>query len=323
MRLHRPLMALLSLALAGCVFDLGSLTRVQPLEETRIRGQKGPKLVLIEVEGVISDAEARRPFGPVRPSLVARSREALDRAGKDDDVAGLLLRIRSPGGTVAASETLYHEIQRWKQENQKPVIAYMQGLATSGGYYVAMAGDRVIAHPTSVTGSIGVIMTGVNLSGLMERFGIANQSFKSGPFKDAGSPLRPMRPEERAQLQSVIDDLQARFIEVVAQGRPGLGRAAIQGLADGRIFSANQALKAGLVDQVGHLEEAIEVAEKLAGIRESRVVMYHRPGEYRDNIYSRSSTPPIQAVDIDVLSLVHDRLPPGFYYLWPLAAQGP
>ncbi len=323
MRLSRWLVPLVVPSLLGCTIDLGSLTRVQPLEETLLYGERGPKLVLLEIEGMISESERRSPLGRGRPNVVARAREALDLATEDDDVAGLLLRIRSPGGTVAASETLYHEILRWKRENEKPVIAYMQGLATSGGYYVSMAADRVIAHPTSITGSIGVIMTGVNLSGLMQRFGIADQTFKSGEFKDAGSPLRPMRPEEQEQLQSVIDDLQARFVEVVVRGRPALDQAAVARLANGRIFSANQALEAGLVDQIGHLDEAIEVAEGLAGIPESRVVVYHRSNEYWNNIYNRGPGTPLQVVDVDVLTLAQDRLPAGFYYLWPAAVEWP
>ncbi|MCZ6569140.1 MAG: signal peptide peptidase SppA [Deltaproteobacteria bacterium] len=321
MPLRESLALGLMLSLMGCTIDLGSLTRVDPLKETRVRGEAGPKLVLLEIEGVISNRQRQSPLSPTRPSLVARAREALDLAAKDKHVAGLLLRIQSPGGTVAASETLYHEILRWKAENEKPVVAYMQGLATSGGYYVAMAADRVIAHPTSVTGSIGVIMAGVNLSGLMQRFGISDQTLKSGEFKDAGSPLRPMQPQEREQLQSVIDGLHARFVEVVEQGRPGLEPAAVKRLADGRIFTAEQALKAGLVDEIGHLDYAIEVTEKLAQISESQVVMYHRPGEYVENIYSRPPATPLQLVDIDVLSLTSDRLPAGFYYLWPPALQ--
>ena len=318
-----PLAWLMSLCLAGCMIDLSSFTGLKPLEETRVRGDGGPKLVMLEIEGMISDSETRSPLGLTRASLVARAREALDLASEDDDVAGLLLRIRSPGGTVAASETLYHEIVRWRDENQKPVVAYMQGLATSGGYYVAMAADRVIAHPTTVTGSIGVIVRGINVSGLMERFGVTDQTLKSGEFKDAGSALRPMRSDEREQLQSVIDDLHGRFVEVVSKGRPALDDATVQRLSNGRIFTANQALEAGLVDQIGHLDEAIEAAEKLAEIPESRVVVYHRPREYRANIYSRAPRMPVQVVDIDVLTLTRDWLPPGFYYLWPMAVEGP
>ena len=211
MNLRWSFAPLVILCLAACTIDLGSLTRVEPLVESRVRGDSGPKLVMLEIEGVITDFERRSRLGSTRPSPVARARQALELAAEDDDVAGLVLRIQSPGGTVAASETLYHELMMWKQETNLPVVAYMQGIATSGGYYVAMAADRVIAHPATVTGSIGVIVTGLNVSALMERFGIEDQTLKSGEFKDAGSPLRPMRAEERAQLQSVLDDFHGRM----------------------------------------------------------------------------------------------------------------
>jgi signal peptide peptidase SppA len=192
---------------------------IKPLEETVVLGEDGPKIVQLEIEGVITEA-SRQPRFPLeaRESLIARLKEALDRAEKDDDVAALLLRIQSPGGTVSASETLYHEILEWKEETGRPVVAHLEGLATSGAYYVAMAADEVISHPTTVTGSIGVLFAGLNFSGLMEKLGVSNQNLTGGEYKDAGSPFRPMRSEERAQLQSVIDDFHARFREVVDGG---------------------------------------------------------------------------------------------------------
>ncbi len=161
------------------------------------------------------------------------------------------------------------------------------GVRASGGYYVAMAADRVLAHPTTVTGSIGVIFSGFNVSGLMEKLGVEDQTLTSGAFKDAGSPLRRMNAAERAQLPSVIDDLYEGFLEVVARGRPGLERAAIERLADGRIYSARQALALGLVDAIGYLPESVEAAKRGAGISgEARVVVYHRPRERRENLFS-------------------------------------
>ena len=323
MNLRWSFAPLVILCLAACTIDLGSLTRVEPLVESRVRGDAGPKLVMLEIEGVITDFEKRSRLGSTRPSPVARAREALELAARDDKVAGLVLRIQSPGGTVAASETLYHELMMWKQETNLPVVAYMQGIAASGGYYVAMAADRVIAHPSTVTGSIGVIMTGVNVSALMQRFGVEDQTLKSGEFKDAGSPLRPMRDEERAQLQSVIDDFHGSFIEVVDSGRPELDGVTVRVLADGRIFSAKQALEAGLIDQIAHLDEALDEAQKMAGIPESQVVVYHRASEYQNNIYSRTPSTSVPMVDIDVLTFANDRLPTGFYYLWPPAIDVP
>jgi protease-4 len=312
----RALPVALALVLGGCIFDLGSLTRTDPLEATVVHGDSGPKIAMIDIRGVISESGSQSPLGPSRPSMVATTVEALDRA-REDDVRALLVRIQSPGGAVSASETIYYEILRWKQETGRPVVAYMQGMATSGGYYAAMASDEIVAHPTAITGSIGVILAGVNVSGLMERFGIQDQTFTSGAFKDSGSPLRPMRDDEREHIGAVVDDLYARFREVVALGRPALDEAALAPLTDGRIFSARQALDVGLVDRLGHFDEAIRVVEARAGLTESRVVVYHRPDEFRDNVFSRGSLPPVQIVDVNILSLPLPRLEPGFYYLWP------
>jgi protease-4 len=313
----------LAAGLTGCVIDLGSLTRTRPLEEKVVLGESGPKIAMIEVDGVITESPRSSPLGVKRPSLVARTREALDLARDDDDVVALLLRVNSPGGTVSASETLYHELERWKERSGKPVIAYLQGLATSGGYYVAMSADEVVAHPTAITGSIGVIMLGINVSGLMERFGVEDQTFTSGDFKDAGSPLRPMRPEERAYFDEVIGDLHVRFRDVVVLGRPGLSPEAIEPLADGRIFTARQALDVGLVDRVGHLDDAVTRLEDRLGIRESRVIVYHRPAEFRENVYTQAGAAPVQIVDIDLLPLAQRGLEPGFYYLWSPAVGTP
>ena len=153
---------------------------------------------------------------------MSRVREQLDRARDDPEVRALLLRINSPGGTATASDLVYGEILRFKRERGVPVVAQLMGLATSGGYYVAMAADVVVAHPTTVTGSIGVRFVSVSLAGLMEKVGIEDQTLVAGSHKDAGSPLRRLTREERAHLQSVLDDLHSRFEQVVAAGRPNL-----------------------------------------------------------------------------------------------------
>jgi len=304
---------------SGCVLNFGPFRGPEPLREKRVLGDSGPKIAMIEVSGLISQGERSSPLGIRRPSLVARTREALDRAAEDDGVAAVLLRVNSPGGTVAASETLHHEVLLWKEKTGRPVVAYFDGIAASGGYYVAMASDEVIAHPTAITGSIGVIMSGINLSGLLERFGIEDQSFTSGLFKDSGSPLRKMRPDERTHFEGIVDDLHERFREVVVNGRPGLDAARVDELADGRIFTARQAAELGLVDRIGHLDQAVEALEQRLGVDESRLIVYQRPGEYRDNVYTRSGGGTVQLVDIDLLPFEPNALEPGFYYLWPPA----
>ncbi|MCP5044735.1 MAG: signal peptide peptidase SppA [bacterium] len=307
----------------GCfapIIDLGSLGQVSPLSEVTIVDGGEARLVLLELTGVISFEESGWNLGGQKPSMVSRMHEALDLAARDGRVRGLVLRVRSPGGGAAASETLHHLVKTWREQTRKPVVAYLQEVAASGGYYVAMAADHVIAHPASIAGSIGVLMPGVNLSGLMGRFGVEDQSLTSGAFKDTGSAMRPMREDERAQLQSVIDDLYRRFVDVVDAGRPKLDRGSVEQLADGRVFTANQALEAGLVDEVGYLEEAIGSAERLAGISNASVVSYREGGESANSIYSNLSTQTAAPkTEINVLSIGPSQLPAGFYYLWPQA----
>jgi protease-4 len=308
------------LVLSGCVtIDLPLGGRGE-LQEKVVLGSAGPKLLMLDLSGVLSedDEEGSLGFGG-RESAVARVREQLERAREDADVRGLLLRIGSPGGTVTASDIIYREILRYKEETKRPVVAQCMGVCASGAYYAAMAADRVLAHPTSVTGSIGVIFSGLSLAGLMEKLGVEDQTLTSGPFKDAGSPLRRMSADERAQLQSVIDDLYGGFVEVVRRGRPALSAEAVARLADGRIYSARQAKEAGLVDDLGYLPDAVEELKRRAGLAEAQVVVYHRQREWRENLYSASATPePRLSLGAPSVPGLPGAAPggPAFLYLW-------
>ena len=310
-----------ALLATGCITVDLPLAGEGPLEESVVDGESGPKILMVDVEGTITTRREEGSFGlGGRESPTARMREEVDRALEDPEIAALLLRIDSPGGTVIASEMLYREVRRFKQKTSRPVIAQMVGAGASGAYYVAMAADEVRAYPSTITGSIGVIIAGLNLSGLMERFGVANQTLTTGPYKDAGSPLRPMRPEERAQLESVAQDLFVSFLDVVEKGRPKLTRARIEELADGRVYSASQALAAGLIDAVGDLPDAVEATKRAAGIEgEARVVVYHRPGEEPENLFwaRAPAQPEAKALDFRQLS------GPAFLYLWSPGAGLP
>jgi len=310
-----------ALAIAAALWGVGCINLEfpggvpKPLVESVIYGDGESKILLVQIEGVISDAREETSLLSIsQDGMVARFREQLDKARGDDAVRAVILRINSPGGTVTASDILYDELLRFKHERQIPVIAQLMGLATSGGYYVAMAADEIVAHPTTVTGSIGVIFMGVNLSGLMEKLGIEDQTLTTGPYKDAGSMFRAMRPEERTQLLSVLDDLFVRFKQVVRDGREALSPEQIDALADGRIYSATQARAAGLVDDIGGLEESVERAEQRAGISTSRVVTYHRPREWRENLYTRAPAAP--SVEFDLIPDWPGVRRPAFLYLW-------
>lgn len=233
------------------------------------------RIALIRVEGVIMDAQ----------STVGE----LKRFGDNPSVKAIVLRIDSPGGGVVPSQEIHDAVQRVRQKGNKMVIASMGSVAASGGYYIAAATDRIIANPGTLTGSIGVIMEMANVEGLLKKIGVEGVVVKSGKFKDVGSPLRKMSDEERALLQSVMDDVHKQFIEAVAAGR-ALEPTAVQALADGRIFTGRQAKDAKLVDELGDLEDAIQLAAELAGIEgEPKVVEPRRRFSIRELLESRLS----------------------------------
>ena len=303
-----------ALALAGCsVVSIDLTPRVRPLEESTVEGSAPDKVLLVDLSGVL--AEEPLLTLETRPSvpLLARVREELEKAEEDARVRAVVLRINSPGGTVTASDILYHEITRFKERRKIPVVACILDVGASGGYYVALAADRIVVHPTTVTGSIGVLMLTVNASGLLEKIGVSASYVTSGEFKDMGSPFRSLRPEERAIFQSLIDQLYGRFVQLVARSRK-LDEARVRAIADGRVHTATEAVGLGLVDRIGYLEDAIAMARTAAGLTEARVVTYHRPRQFRATIYSSAETPPPAAGLADLARLVFAG--PRFLYLW-------
>lgn len=299
----------------GCI-TVNLLEPPGPVQEVQLSGSGDSKILLMDLSGVISSSEKEGLIPG--PNMLASFKEELTKASKDDKVKALVLRINSPGGTVNASDILYHELKAFKANKKIPVIASMMDVAASGGYYLAMATDAILVHPSTVTGSIGVIMLTVNARGLLEKVGVEASAITSGPRKDMGSPFRTMTPEEKAIFQSVIDSFYQRFLTVVQEGRPQLSADQIKKLADGRIYSGDQAKAAGLVDDIGYLEEAIDRAKKNAGLTEARVVTYRRSGEYQNNIYSRvlgGGSGLNSLAHMDLLTIVRGGSPQ-FMYLW-------
>ncbi|MFO0699862.1 MAG: signal peptide peptidase SppA [Nitrospira sp.] len=309
------LMGVIGLMLSGCTFNFPLFPGPGPLQETQVDGTGKAKVLLIEISGMISSQE-KEGFRPT-PSMIASVKEQLTRAAKDEQVKAVVLRINTPGGTVTASDIIYHELKTFKANRKIPIVASIMDLGTSGGYYIAAAADRVLAHPSSVTGSIGVIMLTVNAKGLLEKVGVEATAVTSGPRKDMGSPFRTMTMEERAIFQGLIDSFYQRFLSIVQEGRSNLQMEQIKRLADGRIYTGEQAKEAGLVDDIGYLEDAVEVAKKQAGLTEARVVTYQRPGEYSNNVYSKLAVPSGLAglADFDLATFVRGGTPQ-FMYLW-------
>ena len=208
------------------------------------------RIALVEVDGPISD-----------------DRKVLDdiaRFRKDRSVRGYVVAINSPGGVVGPAQSIYEELRRLRREG-KPVVASIGGTGASGGYYIALGADSIYALPGSLTGSIGVIMEMPDASGLLKKVGLGWNVVKSAEHKDVGSPFRPMTPEDRAVLDSLVSDVYAQFVEVVERERH-LSPDRVRALADGRVLSGRQALRGGLIDRTGNLRDALATAGRMAGL---------------------------------------------------------
>ena len=225
------------------------------------------RIALIRIEGPILDSRA--------------TVDELETYGDDPLVKAIVLRLDTPGGGVAPSQEIYNAVKRVRLDKQKTVVASMGNVAASGGYYIAVASDRILANPGSLTGSIGVVMQLANLENLMNKIGVKNIVIKSGRYKDVGSPFRMMREEDRHLLQSVLDDAHRQFIEAVAAGR-SLDAADVEALADGRIFTGQQAKDVLLVDELGDLTDAVKLAADMSGLQSPPVIETPRPYSFRD-----------------------------------------
>ena len=305
--------------LDSCAYVNVSLPRAEgPLKEKVISGKGKDKILLISLENIISDEKRSRLIGGREESVVGRVKEELDKAAKDGAVKAVVVRINSPGGTATASDIVYQELRSYKEKKGVKAIACMMDLAASGGYMAAVACDKIVAHPTSITGSIGVIALKINAGGLLQKIGVENETMKAGDKKDMVSPLRGLTPEEREILQKVLDELKEQFEDRVATGRKNLTLQQVKALADGRIFTAKQALTAGLIDRIGYLEDAIELAKTEANLTDAKVVAYHQPSGYKSTVYSE--VPDANPSTINLLNIDLGALLKGggvsFMYLW-------
>jgi protease-4 len=316
----RRLLLLAFLPATGCFNGL-LLKPVQvdcPVEETTV--QKAPsllcrdKIVIIDVEGMIMNARSSSLLGSGE-NPVALFRERLDAAAADKRVKAVVLRINSPGGAVTASDIMYQDLLRFREKTGKPVVACMMDVAASGAYYLAMGCDWVYAHPTTVTGSIGVIMSLYNASGLAAKLGITSEPIKSGPIKDIGNPLRLMTEQERGVLQDMVNSFYNQFVHVVVAGRH-LPEERVRVLADGRVYTGLQAKELGLVDDIGYLEDAICTAKRLANLTDAAVVAYDRGSGYRGCIYAGLPNIPSNInIHLDLPGLSNST-GAAFLYLW-------
>lgn len=313
------LAALLLFLLPGCApkVKIFAAANTEPLKEHVLEGDGEGKIALIHLSGFLASQPSQ---GVLRstPSPVQELVSALKLAEMDEEVRGVVLAIDSPGGTTTASDIIYHEITGFKQRTSKKVVVAMLDVAASGGYYAALPADWILAHPTTVTGSVGVIFVRPKLVGLMDKVGVDVEVSKSGRDKDMGSPFRPTTPEEEALFKGIIDDFAGRFHMLVQQHRK-LSADGLSTVKTARVFTATQARSIGLIDQVGYIQDAFAKAKSLSKLgKDAQVVTYRRETYPNDNPYNTMS-----ATDATKLSLLGVDtsfiMPPkaGFYYVWP------
>ena len=313
---------MLFFSLMGLLIVKGSLSTqtedesASKLSETLVEGTGKDKILIIPIKGVITGQSSRKLFVE-EPSLVESVKQQLEHARNDNDVKVVILEINSPGGGITASDIIYKEIIEFKEKTNKKVIVIMQDVAASGAYYISAAADKIMSHPTTVTGSIGVIMPLINIADLVGKFNIEDTSIKSGKMKNIGSPLKKMSEEERKVLQDIVDEMYTRFLDIIVDGR-NMKIEDVRKLADGRIYTGKQALDNGLIDQLGYFDDAIILAKEISGIQEAKIIKYKKMfslaeifASSMDNLFGE------RTIKIGIHTTVTNDDFPRFMYLWP------
>lgn len=299
----------------GCHFHLDFMGTENISEVILLESRAKEKILVIDVAGMISTLGQNNLLnreGDVLSQVYYR----LDQTSRDKWIRGIILRLDTPGGEVTSSDIIYHEILRFKKKTGLPVVGLMMGVAASGGYYIASACDYVIAHPSTITGSIGVISFFPNVGELFAKVGVKTQVIKSGEMKDAGSPFRDMSQEEQKVFQGIIDELYERFLQVVYEKRKAaISEAELRKIADGRVYTALQALRLHLIDEVGYFDVALAKILSLAALKEAKVVAYTYYPSRKTNLYASQLNKP-ELFEGKSIEDVLPTLKSGFYYLW-------
>ena len=278
-------------------------------EEQAVEGTGRDRVVIIDISGVIGAPSDAFSLQLSHGQLLRQIRQAT----KDTLVKAVVLRVDSPGGGVVASSEIHAELLKLREAG-KTLVVSMGTTAASGGYYVSAPADRIYANPDTLTGSLGVILSLTNYEDSFEKLGLKSYVYKSGELKDIGSPTRSPTPEEQRVLQSVVDEAYAGFVRVIVEGR-GLPEEQVRQIADGRIYTGNQALELGLVDELGNLDAAILGAKDLAGLETALVVRYTESTSLRALLLSRLATPQAPADPLGLRQLT-DPQPPRLEYRW-------
>jgi protease-4 len=276
-----------------------------------------PKIAVVDVDGLMLNMDMTG-LNSLGENPVSLFREKLDAIAGDPCVRAVVLRINSPGGGVTATDIMWRDLQAFRAKTKCPVVACLLDVATGGAYYLATASDRIVAHPTTITGGIGVILNRYNLSGAIGYFSLQALPIKSGKNIDLGSEVvTEPSPERKQLLQTIAEELHQRFRQVVAQARPGIAATPREELFDGRVFTAQHALQFQLIDRIGYLDDALEAARELAHVPCGRIVLYHRCNDPAHSIYAVTPNVPLQntLLPISVPGLDRSRLPT-FLYMW-------
>lgn len=262
----------------GSLFTAGMNTanqtagQQQQYQQEVIEEGVGNKIAVVELNGMIMDSPSSSVLGAGGYNH-DRFLKKLEDVGEDSTVDGVILRMNTPGGGVVESAEIHDKVVEIQEEQNKPVYVSMGNQAASGGYYAAAPADKIVAHPATLTGSIGVIMQSYNFTELADQLGIDANTIKSGEFKDIGSATREMTEEEQNILQTIIDDMYNDFVQVIVEGR-GMSESTVRQLADGRIYTGNQAVDNGLVDDLGSLSDTAEIMQEDFGWTDAQVVQY-------------------------------------------------
>jgi protease-4 len=275
----------------------------------------GAKVAVVDVDGLLGNSEYTGPYS-LGENPVALFRERLDAVAADREVCAVVLRINSPGGSVTATDIMWHDLQAFREHTHLPVVACLMDVGAGGGYYLATASDVILAHPTTVTGGIGVILNLYNLRELMAQFNILSQEIKAGKLIDIGTPLRNLPDDAKQILQTMADEYHQRFIDVVRRARPQVQDR--DGTTfDGRVFSAREAQERGLVDRLGYLDDAVAVAAELGRHPGAAPVLFRRHNDPARSLYGATPNVPLQATawPVAIPGLDRSRLP-AFLYLW-------
>ncbi len=308
---------ILFLFLSACSphFHLDFLGKERMEEVILVESRAKEKILLLDVGGLISTSLSSGILDR-EGDILSQVFHRLQRASEDESVKGVILRLDTPGGEVTASDILYHEIINYRKNTGVPVLALMMGVTASGGYYIASACDYIIAHPSTLTGSIGVISIFPNLRELFDKVGIQVQVIKSGELKDSGSVFREMTDKEKVVFQEIIDDYYQKFLHAVYEARKdSLTLESLKKIADGRVYTASQAHESKLIDEIGYFDSALKKILELAGLPKAKVIAYTYYPKKKTNIYAASliGNNPFQNKS---LQEVVQSLRSGFYYLW-------